>query len=680
MKKISLLCSLFYLTILSLNAQVPQIDGTVSTPSCAGEMDGAITLLVTGGQPPYLFAWGHGPTTNDISGLSAGQYFVTVSDALSATNTASFVLTDPTDLVGGIVSVESIQCSGGTDGEVLVAGAGGTPPYSYEWSSTDVGPVVLNLPADNYVVTITDANNCTYEFGFVLGEPSPIQITNTQLYECESGTGNNGELTVFTNGGTPPYLYRWSDGFNTNNASRNNLPYGTYSVTVEDANACTQIVNGLSVCHSSMVLPENNTLCQFGEVELFTSAPGALGYSWSPVSDLSCTNCNAPIASPTISTLYTVTITTPSGMQYVHEVNVAIDEKCIWPGDIDSSGLVSHFDLLPIGLAFDVMGPTRYLASNDWTGQTALPWPDVIPSTSINLKHVDADGDGTIDEGDKIPLDLNWEESINFTNTISPYPNIPLLDTLPFYISIDSLQEGETITFPVILGMEDLPGEEIYGIAFSIDYDSSLFVPGTALLTFEDSWLGEEGTDMITIQKEFSIPGRLDAAMVRTNGQNTGGFGSIASYTITVEDDILFTSDPGSSLDGSTVASNSLEVNFVISNVRLINKDGFEMTPHMPIQTAVLTANTTGRKELPVFEDLFQVFPNPAQEKLWIHSKKHRIDYLELYNASGMMIQANSIEDLYEIETDVSTIPNGAYWVRLKSKGQVFTGKVLILR
>jgi len=125
---------------------------------------------------------------------------------------------------------------------------------------------------------------------------------------------------------------------------------------------------------------------------------------------------------------------------------------------------------------------------------------------------------------------------------------------------------------------------------------------------------------------------------------------------------------------------NSLEVNFTISNVRLINKDGFEMIPHTPIQTAVVTANTTGRKELPVFEDLFEVFPNPAQEKIWIHSNKYQVDYLELYNAAGMLMQATSLEGVEEIETDVSEIPNGAYWIRLKSGGQVFTGKVLILR
>lgn len=676
MKKIPLICILFGLLGYSLNAQSILISGALTNPLCAGEASGAISLTVTGGQPPYTFNWSIGASSQDISGLASGTYSVTVTDAFGETATEFFTLIDPLELNSAATNISAISCFGGSDGALSIIASGGTPPYGYAWSNGATTADLNNLAQGNYIVTVTDVNGCSVELNLFMSEPTEI-VADSRVYNCESASGADGQATINTTGGTPPYTFFWSDGTNTPNALRNDLSYGGYDITIEDASGCTQVLEDLYICNETMQLPPDMILCQFDEVELEAFAPNAVAYDWAPSSSLSCIDCPNPIANPTVTTTYTLTITSPGLSEFVHEVTITIDGNCVWPGDIDSSGLVSHFDLLPIGLSYGTEGPERYKASGNWEGQTALPWGNTVPSTTIDLRHVDADGNGSIEAADADALRNNWEQNLAFSNEGSPYPNIPLLDTLPFYIEVDTFHEGQRLELPVILGIEDLPGEEIYGIAFSIDYDSSLFVPGTAEMIFDNSWLGTEGVDMITVQKEFSLPGRLDVAMVRTDGVNTSGSGPIGSYIIVVEDDILLHQQQGSS---SLVSAENLETLFRISDVRLLNKEGLQMDPYTPIQTGILSEQAVATRDLLQADEAITLFPNPAQEELVLQAPAANIHLLEIYTAAGILVVRRTWRGIQRARLDLSALPNGTYWVSVQTDLGVVARKLVVLK
>ncbi|GAA4848062.1 hypothetical protein GCM10023331_35970 [Algivirga pacifica] len=215
------------------------IDGTDSI--CFGTNDGEITLEVSGGVPPYTFEWegpdGFTSDQEDLTGLSAGHYAVTVTDNNGATAFAEFDINQsitPLIVFGGAVD---ISCNGLEDGEINQVVTGGTPPYSFAWSNGATSQNLSNLTAGDYNVTITDALGCTTDTSYTITEPEPIVLSATVTdVLCKSEQTGAIDLTV--TGGTPPYSYSWGDGATVEDRTR--LSAGTYSVTVTDANGCTE--------------------------------------------------------------------------------------------------------------------------------------------------------------------------------------------------------------------------------------------------------------------------------------------------------------------------------------------------------------------------------------------------------------------------------------------------------
>ncbi len=102
--------------------------------SCNGGTDGSVDLTVTGGTAPYTYVWNNSATTEDMTGLMAGTYEVTVTDANGCTATGSATVTEPTMLMTA-VSTTNVSCNNGTDGSVDLTVTGGTAPYTYVWNN-----------------------------------------------------------------------------------------------------------------------------------------------------------------------------------------------------------------------------------------------------------------------------------------------------------------------------------------------------------------------------------------------------------------------------------------------------------------------------------------------------------------------------------------------------------------
>ncbi|MBW8050712.1 MAG: T9SS type A sorting domain-containing protein [Cytophagales bacterium] len=209
--------------------------GVIGTEvSCNGGSDGAADLTVSGGTLPFTYLWSTGDITQDLIGIPAGTYTVSITDANSCTANDTVTISESTALITNIIST-NVNCKGGSDGYADLNVSGGTIPYSYLWSSGNITQDLLAIPAGTYIITVTDANGCTANDTVIISEPPALAISIAAFNVSCNGTCNGAaDLTVA--GGIIPYTYSWSNGATTQDIS--GLCAGTYIVDVSDSNGC----------------------------------------------------------------------------------------------------------------------------------------------------------------------------------------------------------------------------------------------------------------------------------------------------------------------------------------------------------------------------------------------------------------------------------------------------------
>ena len=230
-------------TIIVADDGIPfSVNMTVgSNVSCNGLCDGIATANAVGlGQ--FTYSWSNGANTPTATGLCVGNHTVTVTEA-GCIVTQNVNITQPTVLSASITAVSNAHC-GQADGSLTVTANGGTPSYSYLWSTTpaQTNPVANSIPPGNYSVTVTDDNGCTTQTSGVVGDIGYVSVNVTHTNITCNGT-TNGTATATVVGGSPNYTYNWSNGFNQTipgtSSVANALGTGVITVTVTDNFGCT---------------------------------------------------------------------------------------------------------------------------------------------------------------------------------------------------------------------------------------------------------------------------------------------------------------------------------------------------------------------------------------------------------------------------------------------------------
>ena len=205
-----------------------------------GLSNGAIDINVNAGTPPFTFQWSNGATTEDISGLMAGNYTVVVTDAIGCSD-AFFASIESICAANLYLSSQITNESffGAGDGSIdLIVGAG-TPPYIYFWNNGMTTQDIVGLTPGSYCVTVFDALNCTGSACIRVGEGCSDQIISNIDITPETSPGDgDGEIDVSVFGGNPLYVYQWDNG--SANADLEDLPAGVYCLTVTDGLNCME--------------------------------------------------------------------------------------------------------------------------------------------------------------------------------------------------------------------------------------------------------------------------------------------------------------------------------------------------------------------------------------------------------------------------------------------------------
>ncbi|MDZ4846924.1 MAG: gliding motility-associated C-terminal domain-containing protein [Chitinophagales bacterium] len=327
-------------------------------PTCNGDSDGSIDVTVSGGLPPFTFAWSTGATDEDLTGLAAGVYSVTATDANGCTATTTINLEEPEEIIAAADTIIQPLCNGDSTGAINISVTGGIAPYTYNWSNGDSTQNLSNVPAGQYCVTVTDANGCTSDQTcFTIDEPDSLQI-QPNITQPRCNGEDDGAITVTVTGGIPPYNFLWENGDTTD--SRTDLVAGEYSITVTDSNGCvgeeTFTVEEPDTLTVTISDTSNVTCNGANDGSITVSVSGGTApydYNWStgdstqnlndlPPGDYSVTvtDVNGCIDSSDV-----ITITEPDSLLITENI---IQPNCTLPGIIDIiiSGGTSPYDVL----------------------------------------------------------------------------------------------------------------------------------------------------------------------------------------------------------------------------------------------------------------------------------------------------------------------------------------------
>ena len=208
---------------------------------CYGLSTATIDVTVIGGTMPYTYNWSNGQSTQDLQGISAGDYSLNLTDSLGCQGEIVVFISQPDAPIILSETHTDALCVGGLQGTIDLSVNGGTLPYTYFWNNNTTTQDQEFLYAGNYQVFVTDGNNCVDSISVTILDPNNSMVLSETHVDIICFGGSTGSIDLTVTDGTPAYSYQWNNGATTQDLV--NLTFGTYSVNVTDANSCGEFIS-----------------------------------------------------------------------------------------------------------------------------------------------------------------------------------------------------------------------------------------------------------------------------------------------------------------------------------------------------------------------------------------------------------------------------------------------------
>jgi len=300
---------------------VDQPESLILTPistavSCNGQANGVASVSVAGGIEPYGYLWNTGATTDAIANLTGGTYSVVVTDAQGCFEEIIIPVFEdsPLELTGSTVSA---LCFGDANGSATVVATGGTTPYTYLWDDLagQTTDVASDLTENEYNVIVTDSFGCTATLLLMVEGPALLQTATVDVNNTSCFGVDDGSISISASGGVYPYTYAWNDNVMITDSTRTDLIAINYSITITDANGCSQVVTATIDSPEAIAITfdQNNVSCNGGNTGSATAQPlggtAPYQYQW----DAAAGNQTIQTAIDLSIGFYTVVVTDANG-------------------------------------------------------------------------------------------------------------------------------------------------------------------------------------------------------------------------------------------------------------------------------------------------------------------------------------------------------------------------------
>lgn len=348
------------------------VSGAITNVVCNGSSTGSVTLSVSGGAPPYSFAWSNGNSAQNLINAAGGPVTVTVTDSHGCSQVSTFIIGEP-EKIDPVISVSQPRCSAGNDGFISAAVTGGYAPYIYAWNTTPAqsGATATNLSAGAYNLTITDSSGCSVAITDTLNDPIPVTVV-TQGANSRCYNNPNGNVIATASGGFPPYSYILNGVYQTSDTFVALAP-AAYVLLVMDANGCQAtssfVIRAASTVSVTLTVTDARILTgmQTQLSAAATSDTTITNYFWSPVaidsvdvfSYSGCSDssdCPAPYVMPPFTTTFMVRVENADSCFASDTVTVYVDNE---QRDFTPSAFTPNGDGLNDRFSLTFLGATK---------------------------------------------------------------------------------------------------------------------------------------------------------------------------------------------------------------------------------------------------------------------------------------------------------------------------------
>ena len=342
--------------------------------------------------------------------------------------------------------------------------------------------------------------------------------------------------------------------------------------------------------------------------------------------------------------------------------NVNESDPLVWPGDANNDGWANHMDFIYIIDALEFTGSPRANATIEWVGQPAADWHNENPA-GVNYKHFDTDGNGKIHLSDLAALFFNY----GLTHGVPAIYGNGSSNDMPFYFDFDTetVEEGQPVEVPLILGSATQTFPPIDHLAFRIPLDLTLIDTFSVYFEFEPSWFSSN-PEMEEILYSYDIEnGFFDVAFGRINSTPAIGSGPIGSLRFVMEENIAGRPESNTFLSLQPIdvlALTNSQVSFPI----FTHEDSIEVVEFVHVDLI--------DKLSPI-----SIYPNPNNGTFFIHTPEEEHEgFLSVYSLHGELIAIKELNSSTVQKVHFADVPAGPYFIQLKTSNDIFHQKIII--